>query len=90
MEPDRYLHHRLFSFITINWRGRPLTTIRTIVELISATTTATGLTVHAEHDPGTYTKGVRITDNQLAAVPLTRHDWHRDWNYTITSQPYQA
>ena len=84
------VEHRLFSFITINWRGRPLTSIRTIVELISATTTATGLTVHAEHDPTAYTKGIRITDAQLAAVPLTRHDWHGEWNYTITAQPNPA
>jgi transposase len=77
------IEHRLFSFISMNWRGRPLTSIRTIVELISATTTNTGLTVQADYDPNWYPKGVKITDRQLAAVPLTRHDWHGDWNYTI-------
>ena len=77
------IEHRLFSFISMNWRGRPLTSIRTIIELISATTTNTGLTVQADYDPNWYPKGVKITDRQLAAVPLTRHDWHGDWNYTI-------
>jgi len=78
------IEHRLFSFITMNWRGRPLTSIRTVVELIAATTTKTGLTVEAAHDPNTYPTGVKITDAQLAAVPLTPHDWHGEWNYTIT------
>ena len=65
-----------FSFITMNWRGRPLTSLRSIVELISATTTSTGLTVQAAHDPEWYAKGIRITDNELAAVPITPHDFH--------------
>ena len=77
------IEHRMFSFITLNWRGRPLTSIRTIVELIAATTTKTGLTIQADHDPTEYPKGVKISDSQLAAIPLTRHDWHGDWNYTI-------
>ena len=77
------IEHRMFSFITLNWRGRPLTSIRTIVELIAATTTKTGLTIQADHDPTEYPKGVKVSDSQLAAIPLTRHDWHGDWNYTI-------
>lgn len=77
------IEHRLFSFVSMNWRGRPLTSIRTIIELIAATTTKTGLTVHAAYDPTWYPTGVKITDAQLAAVPLTRHDWHGDRNYTI-------
>ena len=77
------IEHRLFAFITMNWRGRPLTSIRTIVELIAATTTTTGLTIRADHDPGEYPKGVKISDAEPAAVPLTAHDWHGDWNYTI-------
>lgn len=84
------IEHRLFSFITINWRGRPLTSIRTIIELISATTTTTGLTVHAEHDPTLYPKGIRISDAELAAVPLTPHDWHGEWNYTVAAQTNPA
>ena len=77
------IEHRMFSFITLNWRGRPLTSIRTIVELIAATTTKTGLTIQADHDPTEYPKGVKVSDAELAAIPLTRHDWHGDWNYTI-------
>jgi transposase len=78
------IEHRLFSFISINWRGRPLTDIRTIVELIAATTTKTGLTVQCTYDPGWYPTGVKITKQQLDAVPLQAHDWHGEWNYTIT------
>jgi len=84
------IEHRMFSFITINWRGRPLETLRTIVELISATTTETGLTIHADHDPAIYQRGTRITDAELAAVPLHPHDWHGEWNYTINAQPNPA
>jgi len=80
------IEHRMFSFITMNWRGRPLTSLRTIIELISATTTTTGLTVQAAHDPEWYAKGVKITDTELAAVPLTPHDFHGEWNYTINAQ----
>ena len=80
------IEHRLFSFITINWRGRPLTTMRTIIELISATSTSTGLTVLAEYDPTWYPKGVKVTNKQLAALPLTPHEFHGEWNYTITAQ----
>jgi hypothetical protein len=81
------IEHRMFSFITMNWRGRPLTTYRTIVELISATTTETGLTIRAEHDTGWYPTGVKITDAEMDALPLTRHDWHGDWNYTLAATP---
>ena len=80
------IEHRMFSFITNNWRGRPLISLRTIIELISATATATGLTIQAGYDPNLYTKGVKITDTQLAAVPLDPHDWHGEWNYTINAQ----
>ncbi len=80
------IEHRMFSFITANWRGRPLVSLRTIVELISATTTQTGLSIQAAHDPNWYPTGVQITDPELAAVPLSPHDWHGDWNYTINAQ----
>ena len=70
------IEHRMFSFITINWRRRPLTSVRTIVELISATATTTGLTIQAAYDPNPCPKGVKITGVQLAAVPLHPHDWH--------------
>ena len=67
----------------MNWRGRPLTSHEVAVELISATTTKTGLTVHAERNTGTYPKGIKITKAQLAALPLTRHEFHGEWNYTV-------
>ncbi len=78
------IEHRLFSFISMNWRGRPLTSIRTIIELIGATTTTTGLTVTATYDPNWYATGLRISDHEFDALPLHRHDWHGDWNYTLT------
>lgn len=81
------IEHRLFSFISMNWRGQPLTDIRTIIELIGATTTQTGLTVTARYDPNWYPKGVKYTDAQINALPLHRHDWHGDWNYTLTHPP---
>ena len=74
----------MFSFITKNWRGRPLTSYRTIVELIAATTTETGLKIRSARDDGYYPRGVKITDAELAAVPLTPHDWHGEWNYRIS------
>jgi len=84
------IEHRMFSFITMNWRGRPLTNLRTIIDLISATATTTGLTIQAGHDPNWYPTGIRITDAQLAAVPLHPHDFHGEWNYTITAQSDSA
>ena len=77
----------MFSFITMNWRGRPLTSYRTIIELIAATTTETGLRIRAELDTGSYPIGIRVTDKQLAAIALRRHDWHPDWNYTLLPHP---
>jgi Rhodopirellula transposase DDE domain len=77
------IEHRMFSFISMNWRGRPLVTYRTIVELISATTTKKGLTIRAEEDLNYYETGTKVTKAELAAVPLTPHEFHGDWNYTI-------
>jgi hypothetical protein len=77
------IEHRLFSFITINWRGKPLRSYRTIVQLIAATTTDTGLKVRAELDENKYPKAVKVSDAQLAAVNLSRHSFHGDWNYTV-------
>jgi hypothetical protein len=78
------IEHRLFSFITINWRGKPLRSYRTIVQLIAATTTDAGLKVRAELDETKYPKGVKVSNAQLAAVNLSRHAFHGDWNYTIS------
>jgi hypothetical protein len=80
------IEHRMFSFITMNWRGRPLVTYRTIIELIAATTTETGLRIRAERDTEWYPTGVKITDAEMSALPLTPHDWHGDWNYTLNAQ----
>jgi len=82
------IEHRLFSAITMNWRGRPLTSHEVIVQTIAATTTRTGLTVRAEPGPGSYPDGVKVSDAQMGALPLTRHDWHGDWNYTLRPEPY--
>jgi hypothetical protein len=68
----------------MNWRGRPLVSHEVVVDLIGATTTGTGLKVHAELDRGSYPTGVKVTDAELGAVPLTRHDGHGEGNYTIT------
>jgi len=77
------IEHRLFSFITINWRGKPLRSYRTIVQLIAATTTDAGLKVRAGLDENKYPKSVKVSDAELAAVNLSRHSFHGDWNYTI-------
>ena len=71
----------------MNWRGRPLTSHVVIVNSIAATTTRTGLTVRAELDRGSYPTGTEISDAQMAAVPLARHRFHGDWNYTIHPRP---
>ncbi|MGW7575567.1 ISAzo13 family transposase [Streptomyces sp. NPDC054765] len=83
------IEHRLFSAITMNWRGRPLTSYEVIVQSIAATTTRTGLTVHAELDPGSYPTGVKVSDAELNAVPLTGHAFHGEWNYTVHSRPVE-
>ena len=82
------VEHRLFSHITMNWRGRPLTSHEVIVQTIAATTTRTGLRVRAELDTSTYDTGVKVSDRQMDALPLTRHDWHGDWNYTLRPEAY--
>jgi hypothetical protein len=71
----------------MNWRGRPLTSHEVIVNSIAATTTATGLTVHAELDPASYPSGARVSDAEMDALPLTRHHWHGEWNYALRPEP---
>ena len=80
----------MFSFITMNWRGRPLTSLRTIIELISATTTTTGLTIQADYDPNWYPTGVKISDANSPPFRSQPHDFHGDWNYTINAQSISA
>ncbi len=79
------IEHRLFSYISANWRGRPLTSLVTIVNLIAATTTQTGLRVRAEIDKGRYPEGRTISDDEMAELRLLPHRFHGDWNYTIRS-----
>lgn len=84
------IEHRLFSHITMNWRGRPLTSHEVIVNSIAATTTRTGLRVKAALDTNSYPIGVKISDAEMAALPLTRHAFHGDWNYALHPQKRPA
>jgi hypothetical protein len=77
------IEHRLFSFMATNWRGKPLTSLAAIVNLIGATRTEAGLRVRSEIDRGQYPMGVRISDEQMAQLALTPHAFHGDWNYAI-------
>jgi hypothetical protein len=77
------IEHRLFSFITQNWRGKPLTSLAVIVNLIAATQTRTGLRVHAELDKRKYPKGREVSDEEMATLKLRPDAFHGDWNYTI-------
>ena len=80
------IEHRLFSHITMNWRGRPLVSYQVIVNLIGATTTRAGLRVQADLDTDVYPTKVKVTDKQLATVDLHPHRFHGEWNYTIKRQ----
>jgi transposase len=80
------IEHRLFSFITMNWRGKPLISLETIINLIGATTTSSGLEVYARLDQGTYPDKIRVTDAELQTVNIHGEDFHPEWNYTITPQ----
>ncbi|MGZ6639380.1 MAG: ISAzo13 family transposase [Solirubrobacteraceae bacterium] len=82
------IEHCLFSFITMNWRGRPLVSLETIINLIGATSNRTGLEVYARLDDGTYPDKVKVTDAALRAVNLHPHTFHPEWNYTIKPLPY--
>ena len=81
------IEHRLFSLITQNWRRRPLVSYQTIVQRIAATTTDTGLKVRCEIDPNTYPAGVKVTNAEMDAINIRRHEFHGDWNYTISPPP---
>ena len=81
------IEHRLFSFISHNWRGKPLIDYATIINLITSTTTSTGLKVYARLDETDYPKGIAVSNAEIAEVNITRHDFHGDWNYTINPRP---
>ena len=84
------IEHRLFSHITLNWRGRPLTSHEVVVKTIAATRTSTGLRVEATLDPGDYPVGVAISKERFASLPLHRHTTHGTWNYTLRPEPVTA
>jgi len=84
------IEHRLFSFITGNWRGKPLVSHQVIVQLIAATTTKAGLKVRCQLDRNTYPAGIKVSDAQMRAINLTRHDFHGEWNYTVSPTPTLA
>jgi len=77
------IEHRLFSYISQNWRAKPLVSYRVIVELIGATTTNSGLEVHCELDTNAYPKGIAVSDKEFDAINITRAEFHGEWNYTI-------
>jgi hypothetical protein len=78
------IEHRLFAYITMNWRGKPLVSHQVIVQLIGATTTETGLKVCCEIDANLYPKGVKVSDPEMQAINITRDEFHGEWNYTIS------
>ena len=77
------IEHRMFSFVSLNWRGKPLESLQVIIDLIGSTTTSTGLKVYARVDAGEYVKGIKVTDAELATVNIVRDGFHPDWNYEI-------
>jgi transposase len=80
------IEHRLFSYISINWRGKPITSLETIIELLSHTTTDKGLTVTAVVDKNIYPIGVKVSDEEMSKLNITRNEFHGDWNYVIRPQ----
>lgn len=78
------IEHRMFSFVSLNWRGKPLESLEVIINLIAATSTSTGLKLYARLDDHHYERGIEVTDEQLNTVDLKRHTFHGDWNYTIS------
>ena len=80
------IEHQLFSFISINWRAKPLTSLEVVLDFISATTTDEGLTVSAVKDSHSYPTGIQVSDEEMAALNLVRDPFHPDWNYAIKPQ----
>jgi hypothetical protein len=78
------IEHRMFSFMSLNARGKPLESHEVIINLIAGTTTTTGLKIYAQLDDRDYPKAIEVPDEQLAAVNITRDTFHGDWNYRIT------
>ena len=78
-----HIEHRLFAFITQNWRGKPLVSHQVIIQLIANTTTETGLTVACRLDANAYEKGIKVSDAEMAALNIKPADFHGEWNYTF-------
>ncbi len=78
------IEHRLFAYISQNWRGKPLVSHQVIIQLIGATTTNTGLTVTCDLDQSLYTKGIKVSDAEMATLNIKRNTFQGDWNYTIS------
>jgi hypothetical protein len=77
------IEHRLFSYISINWRAKPLVSRQAVIDLIASTTTTTGLKVYARLDPNTYATKIQVSNEQMRAVNIKRDEFHPEWNYTI-------
>jgi hypothetical protein len=84
------IEHRMFSFVSLNWRGKPLESLEVIINLIASTSTSTGLKLYARLDDRSYERGIDVTDKQLNTVNITRHSFHGDWNYTISPSLIQS
>ena len=80
------IEHRMFSHITKNWRGRPLTSYEVVVNLIAHTTTETGLGIQAALDQGEYPVGIKVSDDEMAGLMLERNEFHGEWNYTLRTR----
>src|ERR1700692_756735 len=81
------IEHQVFSFISMNWRAKPLTSLEVVLDLLNHTTTEEGLTVTAIKDSHTYPTGIEVTNDEMKALHLIRHSFHGEWNYTIKPQP---
>jgi len=80
------IEHKLFSYISLNWRGKPLTSYEVVVKLIGSTTTASGLKVLSELDINTYEKGIKVLDKDFKKINIVKDDFHGEWNYPIRPQ----
>lgn len=80
------IEHRMFSFITMNWRGKPLINLQTVINLIGNTTTKQGLEIQATLDKRVYQKGIKVSDGELEAINIQKNEFHGEWNYTISPQ----
>jgi hypothetical protein len=77
------IEHKLFAFITMNWRAKPLVSYLAIIQLIASTTTETGLTVACQLDSNAYEKGIKVSDEEMVSLNVKPHSFHGEWNYTI-------